>query len=139
MAKIEGHDIPKPVEAIRSFCLALPEATENIQWGADLVFKIGGKMFAVTNVHPEGPYTLSFKCTPDTFGALIEKDGIKPAPYMARHCWVLLEQLNALSEEELHKRLRGSYELVVETLPKKKRPGAQAVAAAPKKKPARSK
>ena len=32
------------LDSLRTCCLALPDATENVQWGADLVFKIGGKM-----------------------------------------------------------------------------------------------
>jgi hypothetical protein len=33
------------VESIRSYCLSFPQATENLQWGDDLCFKIGGKIF----------------------------------------------------------------------------------------------
>jgi len=32
---------------IRQTCMSFPKATEHVQWGNDLVFKIGGKMFAV--------------------------------------------------------------------------------------------
>jgi hypothetical protein len=32
------------VEAIREFCLAFPKAKENLQWGDDLCFKVGGKI-----------------------------------------------------------------------------------------------
>src|SRR5688572_18872952 len=35
------------LETLRKHCLAFPGATEQIQWGADLVFKVGGKMFCV--------------------------------------------------------------------------------------------
>ncbi len=34
------------IKAIRDYCLSLPATTKKIQWGADLVFKIGGKMYA---------------------------------------------------------------------------------------------
>ena len=34
-------------ESVRAHCLSFPHATENVQWGNDLVFKIAGKMFAV--------------------------------------------------------------------------------------------
>jgi predicted DNA-binding protein (MmcQ/YjbR family) len=30
---------------LRDLCMSLPGATEQIQWGKDLVFKVGGKMF----------------------------------------------------------------------------------------------
>ena len=46
---------------VRRYCLSLPHATESVQWGADLVFKIGGKMFAVLVTEPAKVW-LSFKC-----------------------------------------------------------------------------
>ena len=39
-------------EWLRKLCLAFPGVTEQIQWGYDLVFKVGGKMFAVTPLEP---------------------------------------------------------------------------------------
>ena len=38
---------PMNVDAIRDFCLAFPGATEKLQWGDDLCFKISGKIFAI--------------------------------------------------------------------------------------------
>jgi hypothetical protein len=29
------------LDSIRRFCMSLPHATENVQWGDDLVFKVG--------------------------------------------------------------------------------------------------
>ena len=66
-----------------------------------LVFKIGGKMFAVIGLDPVSDHCLSFKCTPEKFAELIERDGIVPAPYVARYHWVALQRFNALSEKEL--------------------------------------
>src|SRR5258705_637884 len=74
------------IESVRAICRALPDVTEDIKWGSDLVFSVGKKMFAVVNT--ERPHTLAFKCTPDTFAELTERDGIIPAPYMARNMWV---------------------------------------------------
>jgi len=71
------------IEKIRKHCLSLPHATENVQWGADLVFKVDGKMFAVAPLEV-APVCLSFKCTPENFAELCERPGIIPAPYMAR-------------------------------------------------------
>ena len=42
------------LEKVRRICLAFPGATEQVQWGADLVFKVGGKMFAVAATEPSG-------------------------------------------------------------------------------------
>jgi predicted DNA-binding protein (MmcQ/YjbR family) len=108
------------IEKIRKHCLSLPHVTENVQWGADLVFKVDGKMFAVAPLEV-APVCLSFKCTPENFAELCERPGIIPAPYMARAQWVALESPNALPDEELRMLLGESYWLVWERLPKQRR------------------
>lgn len=111
------------VNWLRQHCLSFPGATENVQWGNDLVFKTGDKMFAVTCVEPGlSPYLVSFKCTPEDFGELTARPGIVPAPYLARASWVALEHSADVPAAELKTLLRKSYDLVVARLPKKKRP-----------------
>ncbi|HYX30490.1 MAG TPA: MmcQ/YjbR family DNA-binding protein [Pyrinomonadaceae bacterium] len=107
------------IESARAYCLSFPHATEKVQWGNDLVFKIGGKMFAVTILDAASKYCLSFKCTEEKFVELIEQDGIDPAPYSARYHWVALRSFDVLSERELKSLLRESYDLVFDKLPKK--------------------
>jgi predicted DNA-binding protein (MmcQ/YjbR family) len=89
-----------------------------MQWGDDLVFKVGGKMYAVMPLIP-APVRLSFKCTPEEFADLVERPGVIPAPYMARAQWVALESFEALPRAEIKRLLRQSYELVFAKLPKK--------------------
>jgi predicted DNA-binding protein (MmcQ/YjbR family) len=110
-------------EQVRAICLKFPEATEHIQWGDDLVFKVCGKMFAVAALEAVGN-VLAFKCTPEEFGLLTEREGIVPAPYLARAHWVSLTKSDILSPAELARRLRESYDLVVAGLPKKRRPAS---------------
>jgi predicted DNA-binding protein (MmcQ/YjbR family) len=105
-----------------------------VLWGNDLVFKIGGKMFAVIGLDPASDHCMSFKCTPEKFAELIEEDGIVPAPYVARYHWVALARFNALSEKELKTLLRTAYDLVLEKLPKRARAD---LAVPPKKSPAK--
>jgi len=106
-------------ESLRKYCLSFPHATENVQWGSDLCFKIGGKMFAVTDLNSQPQGKLAFKCTPEKFAELIEVDGIIPAPYVARYHWVYLEKPSALTKTELQELIRDSYHMVFEKLPKK--------------------
>lgn len=108
------------VEWVRRLCLGFPHATENVQWGSDLVFKIAGKMFAVTALEP-GDHVMSFKCTPEKFGELTDRPGVIPAPYLARAHWVALESFDAIPPAELKVLLREAYELVLAKLPKKAR------------------
>ena len=114
------------LERLRSYCKSFPHTTEQILWGNDLVFKVGGKMFAVAPTEP-GPLCLSFKCSPDDFAELVELPGIVPAPYSARYHWVALESEEALKTAEVKRLLRKSYDLVFAGLPK----STQAKLAAP--------
>jgi predicted DNA-binding protein (MmcQ/YjbR family) len=108
------------VDFLRRQCKLLPGTTEQVQWGNDLVFKVGGKMYAVAPLEP-APVCLSFKCSPEDFADLTERPGIIPAPYLARAQWVALEHEEALNAAELKQYLRRAYELVVSKLPKKVR------------------
>jgi predicted DNA-binding protein (MmcQ/YjbR family) len=108
------------IDWVRELCLSFPHATEQVTWGADLTFRINGKIFAVTVLEPARVW-LSFKCSPENFAELSERSGIIPAPYMARAQWVALETKDALAKQELAALLRESYELVFAKLPKKTR------------------
>ena len=105
---------------MRKVCLAFPGVTEQVQWGYDLVFKVGGKMFAVTPLEP-APVCLSFKASAEKFADLTERQNIIPAPYLARAQWVALQTRDAVRAEELAGLLRESYEMVLAKLPKKMR------------------
>ena len=107
------------VDWVRRFCLALPHTTEKIQWGHDLVFKVGEKMYAAAVLEP-GPVCLSFKCTPEDFAELTERPGIIPAPYAARAHWIALQHEDSLSAAEIRRLLKQSYELVFARLPAKR-------------------
>ena len=106
------------IDRLRKLCLTFPGATEQIQWGADLVFKVGGKMFCVACTEV-APNVVSFKCDDETFAELCERDGIIPAPYMARAKWVALEQWDTLADRELTPFIEQAYSLVRQKLPKK--------------------
>ena len=76
-----------------------------------LCFKVGGKIFAMLSLDSVPP-GLCFKCTPEKFVELCEQEGIRPAPYVGRYKWVLLERLDVLGDEELEDLIRQSYEMV---------------------------
>ncbi len=105
------------VDSIRAYCLSFPRATENLQWGDDLCFKIGGKIFVIVGL--DNP-RLCFKCTPEIFAELIEREDIHPAPYVGRYKWVMLDRLDAVRWEELEELIRQSYEMVAAKVPGKK-------------------
>jgi predicted DNA-binding protein (MmcQ/YjbR family) len=120
------------LDGLREICRALPGTTEEVKWGQDLCFCVGGKMFAAVNLEP--PHQLGFKCTPDNFAELTEREGIIPAPYLARAMWVQESELGEVLERpELAQLLQSAYDLVVAKLPKSKRPGAGPAKAAKKR------
>jgi predicted DNA-binding protein (MmcQ/YjbR family) len=104
------------VESIRAYCLALPRASENLQWGEDLCFKVGGKIFTIIGLDS---LRLCFKCTPDSFAELVEREDIRPAPYVGRYKWVMLDRLDALADPKLRELIAKSYEMVAAKAPKK--------------------
>jgi predicted DNA-binding protein (MmcQ/YjbR family) len=108
------------IDWIRNLCLSFPQTTEKIQWGEVLVFKVAGKIHALTVLQPAKTW-LTFKVSSENFAELTERPGIIPAPYLARAKWVALETKDALSPDELTLLLRESYEMVVAKLPKKTR------------------
>jgi predicted DNA-binding protein (MmcQ/YjbR family) len=106
------------LEQIRDVCMSFPGATEQIQWGEDVVFKVAGKMFVVVGPAPGNCF--SFKCEEEAFHELTELPGIIPAPYLARAKWVQIRPAECrLRRGEIEALLRQSYDLVVAKLPKK--------------------
>ncbi|MBP7777718.1 MAG: MmcQ/YjbR family DNA-binding protein [Acidobacteria bacterium] len=110
------------LDRFRTHCLSHPGATEQMRWGVDAVFEVGGKMFAVActdhTLYPNAP-VCSLKCDDETFAALLEQEDIIPAPYLARAKWVALLRWSALPEAEIASLVAGSYTLVRAKLPKK--------------------
>ena len=105
------------IDSIREYCLGFPHTTEKLQWGDALCFKIAGKIFTILGLDEQ---RLCFKCAPDTFADLIEREDIRPAPYVGRYKWVLLDRLDALTDTELTELIRESYEMASAKAPKKK-------------------
>ena len=61
-------------DPLYELCRSLPGVTEDVKWGDDLVFSVGGKMFACFHV-PDGE-PLSFKVPAGVFDLLVQQEGI---------------------------------------------------------------
>jgi len=111
------------MERTRAGLLRLPRVAETLQWGAKLVFwtldkAVGGKMFAVMNVEPaEGEHVLAFAAGPVRAAALLELDGVLPAPYLARAHWVAVQDWQVFSAAELQVELAAAYGYVSGRMP----------------------
>jgi predicted DNA-binding protein (MmcQ/YjbR family) len=111
--------------ALKRHLASLPGAKREIKWGVDQVYCIGGKMFAVFHEHKEGVDTLSFKVDEHRFLELTDREGIVPAPYLARAKWVQLQGLKHLPDAELKALLVRAHALIAAKLTKKAREALQ--------------
>jgi len=101
---------------LHAAAMALPGVTQDVKWGDDHCYSVGGKMFCAT----DGAYsTLSFKATDIAYEALTETGRARPAPYAARFKWVQFDDLAALDAEEVRGWLKTAHGLVAAKLPKK--------------------
>jgi predicted DNA-binding protein (MmcQ/YjbR family) len=111
-------------ERIRDICLALPHVTETVNWGHHLVYwagdrDIGGKMFAMTDLDGTGTGVLWFHAGAERFHELVEREGIRPAPHLARAFWVAVERWNTLRPLEVEDELVRAHALIFDKLPKR--------------------
>jgi predicted DNA-binding protein (MmcQ/YjbR family) len=103
-------------ESIRDHCLGLPFATEVVQWEDHLLFKVGGKMFAIIALDGR---SCTFRCSPEKYADLVEMADIVPSSHnMWKYHWVTTETLSALPDREFRELLTESYQVVRAGLPK---------------------
>lgn len=106
------------IDDLKQICEALPGTTQDVKWEDHLCFSVGGKMYLVTS--PDSvPHTASFKAGDEEFEKLSAMEGFMPAPYMARHKWVLADDISRLSKRDWEKYIPASYALVYARLPAK--------------------
>ena len=108
------------VEACRDYCLSHKAVTEVMPFGPDnLVFKVMGKMFALISLDSV-PLQIALKCDPDRAIELREEhDGIIMGAYhMNKVHWNSL-QTESLPPALVKELIDHSYDLVVQSLPKK--------------------
>jgi predicted DNA-binding protein (MmcQ/YjbR family) len=108
------------IQNLRDFCLSLPGATEDVKWGNDLCFSVGGKMFCVTGFEPGS--SVSLKVPDEEFTSLCETGNIAPAAYVGRYKWISVSAPDRFSDDEWRHYIRQSYRLIVSKLPKNRRP-----------------
>ena len=110
------------IETIRNICQNFPGVTEDVKWGHDLVFSVGLKMFCVVGLD-ETPVSASFKVKDEEFEEMAGRTGFKPAPYVAKYKWVLIDDITRMKKTDWEHYLNQSYELVKAKLPAKIRKG----------------
>jgi len=105
------------LDTLRGICLAHPGATEEVQWENHLLFKVGGKMFCITDLDDANNTT--FKVPDDAYDELVTTDVFIPAPHLARAKWVKVADAKKLKLADWKNYVAQSYTLVRAKLTKK--------------------
>jgi predicted DNA-binding protein (MmcQ/YjbR family) len=106
------------IEEFRDFCLSLPGATEETPFGPDtLVFKIGGKIFALTNLQTFESFNV--KCDPELAQELREQyDCVRPGFHQNKKHWNTILVGGGATIAQQRQWIAHSYKLIVAALPK---------------------
>lgn len=109
------------IEFFREYCISKPGTTEEFPFDErTLAFKVGGKMFALTDV--ESFQSINLKCDPEKAIELREQyDAIIPGYHMSKKHWNTVIMDNSLRDTMICGLIDDSYNLVAATLPKKDR------------------
>jgi len=107
------------IESFYEYCLAKPGVEETFPFDqTTLVFKVLGKMFALTGLDSEA-FTVNLKCDPERAIQLREQypEAILPGYHMSKKHWNTVHFEEGLDEELLRELIDHSYDLVVLKMP----------------------
>jgi predicted DNA-binding protein (MmcQ/YjbR family) len=109
-------------ETARALCLSLPQVEETVPFGPEvLVYKVAGKMFALL-IPDEVPVRMNLKCDPERALELRDRyESILPGYHMSKKHWNTLMLDGTLPSKLVRELIEHSFDLVVESLPKKVR------------------
>ena len=107
------------IEAFRNYCLSKKGIEETFPFDENtLVFKVMGKMFALTNLTKE-TFEVNLKCDPEKAIELREAyTEIRAGYHMSKKHWNTIEFEGSLTDEFLGEMIDHSYDLVVKKLKK---------------------
>ncbi len=101
------------IEALRDYCLSLPEVEETFPFGPDtLVFKTNGKVFLLTGLdNPD--LSFNVKCNPEHALELRESyPCVQPGYHMNKKHWNTIYVDGSVNDKQLKAWIDHSYELV---------------------------
>ncbi len=109
------------IESYRNYCISKKGVTEEFPFDNEtLVFKVCGKMFALSNVNSFD--SINLKCDPEEAIDLRERyDAVQPGYHMNKQHWNTIIIDGTLPLKFLYEQIDNSYNLVVKSLPKKVR------------------
>ena len=111
------------LETYYEYCLSKIGVTEHFPFDEDtLVFKVGGKMFALSSLSQweKGQPSVNLKCDPERSEELrAEYDDIQPGFHMSKTHWNTIALNESVSDALVKELIDHSYELICKSLPKK--------------------
>ena len=111
------------LEIYYEYCLSKKGTTEHFPFDQDtLVFKVGGKMFALSSLiqWEKGEPSVNVKCDPDYALELrAQYSDIQPAFHMSKIHWNTIAINNEVSDKLVKELIDDSYELIFKSLTKK--------------------
>ncbi|TDD76397.1 MmcQ/YjbR family DNA-binding protein [Flavobacterium caseinilyticum] len=111
------------LETYYEYCLSKKGVTEHFPFDEDtLVFKVGGKMFALSSLSQweKGQPSVNLKCDPERAEELrAEYDDIQPGFHMSKTHWNTIAVNESVSDALVKELIDHSYELVFKSLTKK--------------------
>ena len=111
------------LETFYEYCLSKKGVTEHFPFDKDtLVFKVGGKMFALSSLNQweKGEPSVNLKCDPDYVQELRSQyDDIQPAFHMSKTHWNTVVINSEVQDKFVKELIDDSYELVFKSLTKK--------------------
>ncbi len=107
--------------ALTTYCLSKKGACETLPFDdKTLVYKVGGRIFAITSASSLPPLTVSLKCEPDLSLQLREEfKDIVPGYHLNKQHWNTVRIDGELSEQKVKWLIDMSYMLVFNSLSKK--------------------
>jgi predicted DNA-binding protein (MmcQ/YjbR family) len=109
--------------ALRRACLAMPGAIEDFPFGPEnSVFKVSGKIFAISRLDRSPPLRIALKCEP----ALAEQlrashPAITPGYHLNKRHWNTIVLDGSVPNAMVRDMIEDSYDLIVAKLPKRTR------------------
>lgn len=111
------------LETFYEYCLSKKGITEHFPFDEEtLVFKVGGKMFALSSLNQweKGAPSVNLKCNPEYAEDLrAQYDDIKPGFHMSKIHWNTIEINRDVPDSLIKELIDHSYELVFKSLTKK--------------------
>ena len=100
--------LAKNLQRIREIALSLPEATEELTWGTEINFRVRRKIFCF----PDTGGSIMVKAHPEELPSLLGDPRCRPAPYLARGGWIVLDFRDAIDWQEVRELITTSYTLI---------------------------